>query len=534
MGFIMNIYLIGMSVTMIAYVVIGALISRGVKNADDFYVAGRNAPAFLITGSLVASFIGVGLFMGDVGECYSGFFAPIMVAVGVLSVGYILGSVFFGRYLRRSSAITIPQFFGQRFDSPAMHKLATITSTLIMLIYSLSCVQGIGTLMTTVTGLEYKTCIIIAVVAFTLITLASGAKGVLITDTIMFAVFSVATIVGAVIVAEKAGGWIPAVSEMANYQTVPNILSGSGNLDYFYPTATENMIWACGYGIAWMAVLMVAPWQSSRYLMAKNEHAVIRSSILASVSVFIIEFLMCMAGVFTNKLNPNLENPPEALIWASMNMMPTILGIVVLSGVLASGISSATTFLSLISSNIANDVINIKNEKNKLIFGRVLVLIVGIIICLICVFYPPEIFWITYLGATVVACSWLPTAIASVWSKRVTKTGAFWSMLVGFVISGALKIYTGVMHITLPIYFDPFFIGLAAGILALVVGSACTKVTEKEKEERERLFVIPEEEKDQKEVKKTKVLLLASLPLGLIVTIVLLALWVIPYLNGLK
>ena len=62
----MNIYLIGMVITMIAYVVVGALISRRVKDANDFYVAGRNAPAFLITGSLVASFIGVGLFMVDV------------------------------------------------------------------------------------------------------------------------------------------------------------------------------------------------------------------------------------------------------------------------------------------------------------------------------------------------------------------------------------------------------------------------------------------------------------------------------------
>ena len=112
----MNIYLIGMVVTMVLYVVVGALISRGVKNANDFYVAGRNAPAYLITGSLVASFIGVGLFMGDVGEAYSGFFGPIMVAVGVLSVGYIFGSVFFGRYLRRSQALTIPQYFEKRFD----------------------------------------------------------------------------------------------------------------------------------------------------------------------------------------------------------------------------------------------------------------------------------------------------------------------------------------------------------------------------------------------------------------------------------
>ncbi|MBQ7321830.1 MAG: sodium:solute symporter family protein [Clostridia bacterium] len=530
----MNIYFIGMFITMSVYVVIGALISRGVKNANDFYVAGRNAPSFLITGSLVASFIGVGLFMGDVGECYSGFFSPIMVAVGVLSVGYILGSVFFGRYLRRSNAITIPQYFGQRFDSPAMHKLATVTSMLIMLIYSLSCVQGIGTLMTAVTGLDYNLCVVLAVIAFTLITIFSGAKGVLITDTIMFSVFSVATIFGAFLIAEKAGGWTATVTEMATYEAVPGILAGSGNLEYFYPTGTENMIWACGYGVAWMAVLMVAPWQSSRYLMAKNEHVVVRSSILASVSVFVIEFLMCMAGVFTNKLNPGMEQPSEALIWASMNAMPAIVGIIVLSGVLASGISSATTFLSLIGSNITNDIIKIKHGKREMFFGRLVVLVIGVVVCLLCVFYPPEIFWITYLGATVVACSWLPVAIASVWSKRVTKTGAFWGMLVGFIVSATMKIYTGVMKVTLPIYFDPFFIGLAAGILALVIGSACTKVTEREKEEREKLFVMPEQEQDPKEIKKTKMLMLCSISLGVVITVVLLVLWVIPYLRGLK
>lgn len=528
----MNVFLIGMLVTMILYLVIGALISRRVKNANDFYVAGRNAPAVLITGSLVASFIGVGLFMGDVGESYSGFFAPIMVAVGILSVGYIVGSVFFGRYLRRSKAMTIPQFFGKRFDSPALKMLATITGTFIMLVYSLSCVQGIGTLMTAVTGVDYKICVVIVVIVFTLITVFSGAKGVLITDTIMFAVFSIATIIGAVFIASEVGGWTNTVSEMANYEAIPGILSGSGNLDYFYPTGTENMIWACGYGVAWMAVLMVAPWQSSRYLMAKNEHAVIRSGVVASVSVFIIEFLMCMAGVFTQKLNPGMEDPSQALIWASMNIMPAILGIIVLSGVLASGISSATTFLSLIGSNIMNDIVDVKNERKKLFYGRIVLLLVAIVICLLCVFQPPQIFWITYLGATIVACSWLPVALASVWSKRVTKVGAFCGMLTGFVVSAGMKIYTSVADILLPIYFDPFFVGLAAGVIAMIIGSACTKVTAKEKEEREALFVVPEEEKNPKEVKKTKIIVACAIPIGLIVTGLLMFLWVIPYLNG--
>ena len=527
-------YLIGMSITLILYVVIGLVISRKVKNANDYFVAGRNAPTLLITGSLVASFVGVGLFMGDVGESYSGFFAPIIVAVGVLSVGYIVGSIFFGRYLRRSQANTIPEFFGKRFDSKALRLLASITGTFIMIVYSLSCVQGIGTLMSMVTGLEYNTCIIISVVVFTLITITSGAKGVLITDTIMYALFSVAAIIGAIFVAVKAGGWTNVVSEMANYSPIEGILSGSGNLDYFYPTGVENMIWAVGYGIAWMAVLMVAPWQSSRYLMAKSEHTVIRSGIIASASIFIIEFLMCMAGVFIQKINPGMENASHALIWASINIMPSILGIVVLSGVLASAISSATTFLSLVSSNIAKDIIKIKSEKNQVFGGKLIAIIIAVIILILCIFNPPQIFWITYLGATIVACSWLPVSIASVWSKRVTKVGAFASMLSGFIVSTVMKLITVAKGITLPIYFDPFFVGIAASIIALIIGSLCTKVTDKEKEERAMLFIPPDENNDAKSIKTTKLFVLSTIVLGVVITVVMLLLWVIPYLRGLN
>lgn len=528
-----NKYFVGICITMVAYVVISVFISKKVKTANDFYVAGRQAPSYLITGSLIASFIGVGLFMGDVGECYSGFFAPIMVAVGVLSVGYIVGSVVFGRYLRRSKAITISQFFEKRFDSKAMRYLSTITGLFIMLVYMLSCVQGIGTLMTVVTGVDYNICIIVAVIAFTLISVTSGSKGVLITDTIMFGVFSVATIIGAFFIASKVGGWTNGVTEMASYESIKGILSWTGNLDYFYPTGIENMIWAVGYGVAWMSVLTVAPWQASRYLMAKNEHAVIRSGVVASVVVFLIEFLMCMAGVFVQKINPGMEEPSHALIWASMNIMPTFLGIIVLSGVCAAGISSATTFLSLIGSNVANDICRLTG-KESVIVGRITIVVVAIIVMTLCIINPPAIFWITYLGATIIACSWMPVAIASIWSKRVTKVGAFCGMLVGFVVSASMKIYLSMKGITLPIYFDPFFVGLLSNIVAMVIGSACTKVTDKEKEERKLLFIMPEEEKNSSEIRKTIFSVKIAMVMGIFVAIALLVLWVIPYLDGIS
>ena len=86
----------------------------------------------------------------------------------------------------------------------------------------------------------------------------------------------------------------------------------------------------------------------------------------------------------------------------------------------------------------------------------------------------------------------------------------------------------------MPIYFDPFFVGLAAGIIAMVIGSALTKVTEEEKRQREALFVIPESEKNPEDIKKTKRLIALSIPMGVTITIILIVFWVLPYTNGLK
>lgn len=274
----MNVYLIGMLISMVAYVVIGFVISRTVKNANDFYVAGRKAPTILIVGSLVASYCSTGLFMGDVGEAVRGTYTPVMITIAMLVTGYVLGSIFFGKYLRRSEVLTIPEFFGKRFCSRKMKVLASLTSLVIYLVYMLSIMQGIGTLMSYVTGLEYNVCIAIALVCFTLLTVASGSKGVLITDTIMFGIFTVAALIGAIVIVVKAGGWNEAVSAITAHN--PELFSWHGAAVASGYSSSDNMVWAVMTGITWIAVCMVGPWQSSRYLMAKNEHTVDRKSVV--------------------------------------------------------------------------------------------------------------------------------------------------------------------------------------------------------------------------------------------------------------
>lgn len=524
----MNIYLIGMIISFIVYLVIGFFISRKVKNANDYYVAGRNAPILLIVGSMIASYVSTGMFMGDAGEYYSGIFSPMTILATMQVVGYIIGAVFFGRYLRRSKVMTIPEFFGQRFCSERVRKLATITAIITMTVYLLSVVQGVGTLMHVVTTVDYNLCIILAVVVFSVVTVISGSRGVLITDTLMFSIFTIALIVSVFVITGKAGGWYSVVDQLNHFE-IKDLLAWSGNLDYMYPSGIENVIWGIVYGIVWLSVCMVGPWQSSRYLMAKNEHTVVRSSIFSAFGIFALQLLAGMAAVTVNLFHPDMKSASHVLIWASMNILPTFLGVLLLTGVLAAGISSATTFLSLVGSSVANDICKGKGDSIKI--GRITMVVVSAVVLILAVFNPPQILWIMYFGGAIVASAWMPVALASVLSKRITKTGAFVGMLVGFIGCFALKLYSNIFKVTLPAICDPVIVGIVLNVVGIVIGSALTQVTNEEKDARAKLFVVPEEEKNPEDRKKTLKYMRFAPVLGLVVTVVLIITWVIPYVT---
>lgn len=523
----MNLYLIGMCISMAFYIILGLIISRSVKTANDFYVAGRQAPTILISGSLIASYCSTGLFMGDTGEAFSGYYTPVLITVIMLITGYVLGSVFFGRYLRRSGAMTIPEFFERRFCSRKMRILTALTGLVIYLVYMLSIMQGIGTLMHYVTDVDYNICITLALITFTLLTVTSGSKGVLITDTLMFGIFTVASLLATSVIVRRAGGWhetLQAVTAMD-----PDVFSWHGNLEHYYATGWENMVWAIMTGITWIAVCMVGPWQSSRYLMAKNEHVVIRSSCVAAFFVALIEFFMLTVGAFILKFQPDIPSPSYAMIWAAMNLLPVGLGVIVLTGILAAGISSATTFLSLIGSSFAYDLFKTDDERRTLRTGRLAIAGASLITLLLAIFNPPNIYIIMCFSGTVVVCAWFPVCIASIWSKRVTKTGAFCGMLLGFSGCAVMKIYIAVSGTTVPIFLDPFFVGLALNISGIVVGSMVTQVTSEEYAMRQKLLLQPKAELDGKQIKVTKRFLLGYIASGALILCMLLFMWAIPY-----
>ena len=237
------------------------------------------------------------------------------------------------------------------------------------------------------------------------------------------------------------------------------------------------------YGVVWAIVVAISPWQTSRYLMAKNEHVVMRSAIFASMGVIAVTIALYFSAAFVYSINPHLEDSSTSIIWASMNLMPTIIGIVILTGILSAGISSASTFLSLIGFSLTNDMMRTKNEtdnKKILKISRLGMGIASVVIFLVAYLNPPEIFLIMYFGGTVIASSWGLVAIASIWSKRLSELGAFLGMLFGFLGCVIPKALSAWFAIEFPVYLDPFFIGVVASAVGMICGSIIAKPTSEE------------------------------------------------------
>ncbi|RYG73197.1 sodium:solute symporter family protein [Lentibacillus lipolyticus] len=503
----MSVYLIGILVGFLIFVLIGVLLSKRISNVEDYYISGRNAPTILITGSLVASFLSSVTFMGEAGFSYQGY--PIIQLILVIfnASGYVLGVFFFGKYLRRSKALTVPEYFGKRFNSNNIRKAAGITTILGISAYIVAVTQGGALLFSSISGFPYSVSLIIIWGAYTVFTFLSGAKGVLVNDTLMFFIFFLATIVAFPFIMSATGGWPSAIIDASTLQSKPNLLDWHGitGENATLGTPFEALSWAIILGLVWGTVVSVSPWQTSRYLMAKNEHVVIRSGIVATISIFTIYLFLHLSMAAVNIINPNINPTENAFIWAAINIMPTWLGIIVLLGIMSAILSSCSTFLQLIGNSVSHDIFIHKERNSKAVlkFSRFVMLVSSIGIAAITFWQPPAVMWIGYFAATLFAASWGPVAFASVFSKSVNKTAAFWSIIVGFlgVLLGELIQQFG---LTLPIYLHPVIIGVISSVLVLIIGTKMGTVTEEEKLFQEKIHEIPEDLLNSKEMTITQ------------------------------
>lgn len=496
----MDIYSAAIAVSIVIYILVGNYAGRRVKGLDDYFVAGRNAPTVLIVGTLTASFLSTNTFLAETGMAYTHWAGPWILFPPLMVMGYIYGALFFGRYLRRSRAITVADFLGQRFDR-RVQIVAGLTIVLGLGGYLLAVTQGAAVILSDLTALSYTQALFVAWLSYTAFTIYSGSKGVVLTDTMMFFLFATVTLFGLIYIVDHHGGWTAAFEGLVTLEAKPDLMAWHGMTgpDMQWKTPTEMAIWQIVIGLAWGLVVAISPWQSSRYLIARNEQVVIRSACVAAVMIVSIQVGLYATAATVNLTKPDIEPMESTMIWAATNLLPSWLGALMLAGLMAAALSSATTFLSLVGFSLSHDVLSrgrTMSDAGMLRFSRLMMLAVGITVLIIALVTPLSIWLITNVVGPSFASSWGPVAFMSVWSDRITSKAAFWGMIVGFTFNVVPRLMEIAGWISLPVYLHPIIIGSVCGLAVIIFFSWRGQVSESERNYRLGLHKIPEEEKD--------------------------------------
>lgn len=532
-----SIYFWGVMASFVLYLLLGVYAGKKVKNTDDYYVAGRNAPTFLIAGTLFASMLSTNAFMGDTGWCYTGNITSAVLLNALCGSGYVIGVLFFGRYLRRSMCNTMPEYFGLRFNDHRNRRMAAIILVLALTSYLLAVMTGTGILLQELTGLSRTACLFIAWFFFTAFTFYSGSKGAILTETAMFLIFVGASLVAAPYIFGAQGGIGELLTNlMNNPDAPPHLLDYYGNPAGTYGEGTtifSAVMYAIAFGVVWLITVGISPWQAGRIMMGRNEHVGIRSTSIACMLTTVFTGITYLMAIAVINLNPNMEDPQRVLIWAAYEAMPKVVGMLVLTGIMAAGLSSAVTFLSVVGFSVTTDIfaVQFKDDKHKLFVSRIVMLAVAVAALVFALLDLGGIRIITWFASTLIACSWAVSAFGGIWSKKLTAKGARWSMLmglVGFLTAKSAVVFGGV---SLQNWLDPFFIGLYLSLIFAVIGSKTSTLSQGEIDYRRNLHIVPAAEKLAMEYKRDKGYGWMLIIVGVLVTIFLLFAWALPY-NG--
>lgn len=453
-------------ITMIAYmavvIIIGiAFAKRANKNTDSYFLGGRTLGPWVTAMSAEASDMSGWLLMGLPGVAYwCGISDAAWTAIGLALgtyVNWLITSKRLRRYSEKANAITLPEFFSNRFHEK--NKIIMTVAALFILIfftvYAASCLVTCGKLFSTLFGFDYVPMMIVGAVFVLVYTIIGGFLAESASD-FMQAIVMVVALVVIVITGTVAAGGLDAVID--NAKSIP------GFFDFFgiaTPVTDANGVQqsvngeplfgeAGTYGflsilscLAWGLGYFGMPQVLLRFMAIRSERELKSSRRIATVWCVISLIVAVFIGVIGRALYPTaLSTASESenvFILLATNLLPPILAGLVMAGILAATISSSDSYLliaaSAFSKNIFQGLIHKKaSDKQVLVISRITLLVITAIAIVIALDENSVIFNIVSFAWAGFGATFGPLMLMSLFWKRINRWGAIAGMIGGGVM----------------------------------------------------------------------------------------------------
>lgn len=493
-------FILSIGVYLLALVGVGVYKARSVGNSEDFMVAGRSLPWYILVGTLLATWIGSGSLFAGAGLGYRNGPSALWSNLGAwMGIGMVF---FIARRIRNLGKVTVPDIFEARYGKTAA-TLATITTVIAYLTIVSYQFKGGGRVLSIVTEgqIDVQTGIIITAVFAILYTVLAGMLSVVYTDVVNGVLMSIGCVATLVYVVWTVGG----VDE------VLATAQASGKLDLFGHWVSESDSGASGPIIALsiavptMLLLLGDANMYQRIFSAKDGGSARKAIFFWVIGVVLLESCISFLGLagsvaaekgLISDLAAQGKDATEFIIpTLALELMPTFLGMVLVATMMAVIVSTADSFLLIPATNLTRDVyqryINKNASEKRVVFiSRALVLALGGAAYLL-VDQFPTVLAAAYTAYLIYGASITPSLLAAFLWKRATYQGAVASMLAGAGVTLLWKfgLSAATMEGWNPILIEPTFPAAGLSILALVLVSLATPAPPEEvwsqfKEER--------------------------------------------------
>jgi SSS family solute:Na+ symporter len=356
-------------------VVVGIVLSRRVKDAKDYFLAGRSLTFWVIGLSIIGTNIGANDYVGAAGSAYRlGIAQANFEWIGAIPAMIIASLIFIPVYWR-AGVYSIPEYLGKRYNQHVRVVSALITSIFSVFAVAVS-LWAIALTLHSFLGWPIWLGILVTGTVVGLYSIAGGLAAVAFTDAFQVLIMFVGGIAIVYIGLNEAGGLEDFAAQLtAEHPT---------HLQAYLPPDHQEFPWhAVILGLGF--VLSPAYWCGSqailqRALGARTQWDASASMMFAAFAKTLVPLLIVFPGLVALVMKAQMEYPDMALPWVIKNLLPPGLSGLMFVAVIAALQSSLDSMLNSTSLLITRDIRGVllrnANPDNDLKVGRLLTLLI--------------------------------------------------------------------------------------------------------------------------------------------------------------
>lgn len=447
-------YLLVLIAYAVVLVAVGMFLSRKVKSAGDFFVAGRSLPPGLIFATFLAANIGAGSTVGATGRGFTQGLSAVWW-VGSAGLGSLVLAFFIGpriyRLAREHHFLTVGDFLEHRYNR---HVRLFLGATLWLgcLFILAGQLIAIAWILNVTAGLSKPLGCALGGLVIAAYFSTGGLRTAAWLHVIQMAVKMAGFVIAVPWALHAVGGW-------SALTAIPAPPPG-----YFSPVGigTSGVL---GYIAIFMPNFFIAPGLLQKLYGARDESAVRTGVGWQGVVLLLYAVLPALLGMIARQAFPHLDNPELALPTVLRDLLPWWLGALLLGAVFSAELSAGDAVLFMLSTSLGKDlyqsVINpAATERQLLNVTRATSVVAGALGITFAMVLPTVVSALTaFYGLLTVVL--LTPLVAGLYLKFPSAVAALTTMTLSVLGTVAIHFATGGKGWWI---FNPIALGIGVGI----------------------------------------------------------------------